>query len=267
MNEENTSHHLVLTKSVSLIFMKRYFLLLLTSLSMIIGLNLKAENEQQWLIDAKLALGDDLKEKFRAKDRLKDLDHLNDLLQRELKGPHQKIVLDLIKELKVRPLLLDLKNLSVELEDKYIFNVLNSLTTKEDVKLIKAFYRQLKKKGKKSSFQGYLEFYDLYNQFVEFSDLAEMYQEGDSDDKDKVAEYLILKIEAYEPSQVSFFVNTALNSDQVKTKIILMSGLRRLPDPEIKKFSIKYKSCEKDGDKILADLCHRLWLYSEKKSF
>jgi hypothetical protein len=267
MKEENTTRGLVLAKSVSLIFMMRYYLLLLTTLIMISSLKLKAEGDQQWLIDAQLALGDDVKEKFRAKDRLKDLDHLNELLQRELRGPHQKIVLDLIKELKLRSLLQDVKTLSVELDNKYIFNVLNSLTTKEDVKLIKAFYRQLKKKSKKTSIQGYLEFYDLYNQFIEFNDLAEMYQEGDSDDQDKVSEYLISKIDSYEASQVSFFVNTALNSAQVKTKIILMSGLRRLPDPEIKKYSIKFKSCEKNPDKILADLCHRLWLYSEKKSF
>ena len=224
-----------------------------------------AQADPEWVKDANLALGDDLKEKFRAKDRLKELDHLDDLMQRELRGPYQKLVLDLIQELKLRSLLPQIKDLAVEKDDRYLFHVMNSLTIKDNVKFYRGFYQQLKKRGKKSSIQGYIEFFDLYNISIDFSDLAEMYQNGDEEDQEKVSEYLVSKFDIYETSQVTFFVNTALNSAPNKVKIILLSGLRRLPDPDIKKYSIDFKKCEKNSDKVIADLCHRLWLYTEKK--
>jgi hypothetical protein len=245
--------------------MKRNTKIIFVILFSVFCLHLQAQTEPEWVKDAKFALGDDLKEKFRAKDRLKELDHLDELMLRELKGPHQKLVLDLIKELKLRGLLPQIKDLALEKEDRYLFHVMNSLTIKDDVKFYKGVYRDLEKKGKKFSIQGYIEFFDLYNLNINFSDLAEMFQNGDDEDKKKVSEYLVSKLDFYEISQVTFFVNTALNSAPTKVKIILLSGLRRLPDPEIKKYSIDFKRCEKDTDKTLADLCHRLWLYTEKK--
>ncbi|MFZ4713068.1 MAG: hypothetical protein ACOYL6_05135 [Bacteriovoracaceae bacterium] len=217
----------------------------------------------EWVKDGRLMLGDDTKESFRAKDRLKDLDHLDQLLHRELRGADANLAIQMVKELKLKGLLPDIKQLAIEKNDKYLFQIVNSLTRKDDVKIMVTFYQDLKKNKKKSSYQGHLEFADFYNVVLDFADLAEMFQEGDEEDKIKVSEYLMLWKEKYSYQQVSFFVNTALGTAPTPSKIILVNGIRRLPDSEIDKYSINYKVCRLDTDKKLSDLCKMMSRYSK----
>ncbi len=234
--------------------MKIILLILIFVLSLLVaaqepknGLHAGSES---WIVDAHELLGEDMQIKFRAKDRLKDMDFLEDMLIKEIKiGKHKELALKVIHELKLVGVLPELLNLTQTTKEAGFLITMNHLSHKEDIKAILPLYKNLIKNHlNRDVGVAYLVFADYYNLKISLLDLEKIWSLQNEEVKKKLAEYLLNKRTFYTADEYSNLINRSLQDRFIDLRATVLNGMRGLPDAEAQKYSINYHVCRQEKD-------------------
>jgi hypothetical protein len=220
-----------------------------------------AENLSHWLDDYKAYKGKDNREIIRAKRRLLENEDLEDILLINLKkGQHLEATLDLIKELKVRGLLLDLFKRS-NLENRLYFETINKLSQKDNQKVIYEFYHDGLNKGHLdliSFYWGYLDFAE-YNQIkINSKDLNRILSLENSELRIKFSDFLVWCKKQYTPEEYSGIVNKLLGLGPYEMRLKILEDLFRMSKNELKPYKINVKKCLLDENDKVKKACENL---------